>query len=334
MASTKAPVDEESTTRRVFGKSIQLVKRVFRARETGLAIAILALCILLTLLTPQFFSQGNFFVLSRQISLLAILAVGMSFVILIGGIDLSVGSVLALVSVVTGYVTLFLGLTFPIGILAGLGAGVVVGLTNGLLVVKTGVHPFVITLGMLGIARGIALGTTEGSTSSGFSSGFLVIGQGSLAGIPIPVIILVILAIVAHIILSRTALGRNIYFIGSNEEAAKLSGIKVQRIKVLVFVVCSTLAALSGIVLTSRLATALPSVGVGEELMAIGAVIIGGASLFGGVGTILGAVLGATLLGLVANGLVLLGISTFWQQAVTGAIIILAVAFNTYSQRQ
>ncbi|MGB3681768.1 MAG: ABC transporter permease [Rubrobacteraceae bacterium] len=334
MASGQTPVDEQPTSQRLAQEGKRLATGVIRARETGLIVAILALCVLLAFLTPNFLTEGNIFVLSRQISLLAIVAVGMSFVILTGGIDLSVGSVTALVSVVVGYVTVSMGLPFIVGILAGAATGFVVGLTNGLLTVKTGVHSFVITLGMLGIARGIALGTTGGSTTSGFSSGFLVIGQGSLLGIPIPVIILIVLAVAAHIVLSRTTLGRHIYFVGSNEEAAKLSGIKVQRLKVLVFVVASTLAAISGVVLTSRLATALPSVGVGLELSAIGAVIIGGASLFGGVGTILGAVLGATLLGLVENGLVLLGVSTFWQQAVTGAIIILAVAFNTYSQRQ
>ncbi len=334
MAGGQTPVDERPNSQRLAQEGKRILTGVLRARETGLAMAILALCVILALLTPNFLTEGNIFVLSRQISLLAIIAVGMSFVILTGGIDLSVGSVTALVSVVVGYVTVSLGLPFVIGILAGVATGVGVGLVNGLLTVKTGVHSFVITLGMLGIARGMALGTTGGSTTGGFSSGFLVIGQGSLLGIPIPVIILVVLAVAAHIVLGRTTLGRHVYFVGSNEEAAKLSGIKVQRIKVLVFVVASTLAAVSGVVLTSRLATALPSVGVGLELSAIGAVIIGGASLFGGVGTILGAVLGATLLGIVENGLVLLGVSTFWQQAVTGAIIILAVAFNTYRQRQ
>lgn len=334
MSSGQTPVDEQPTTQRLAQDGKRILTGILRARETGLAMAILALCLILTLLTPNFLTEGNIFVLSRQISLLAIIAVGMSFVILTGGIDLSVGSATALVSVVVGYVTISLGLPFVIGILAGVATGAAVGLTNGLLTVKTGVHSFVITLGMLGIARGLALGATGGSTTAGFGSGFLVIGQSSLLGIPIPVIILIVLAVAAHIVLSRTTLGRHIYFVGSNEEAAKLSGIKVQRIKVLVFVVASTLAAISGVVLTSRLATALPSVGVGLELSAIGAVIIGGASLFGGVGTILGAVLGATLLGLVENGLVLLGVSTFWQQSVTGAIIILAVAFNTYRQRQ
>ena len=312
----------------------QQIRRLLGARELGLVIAILFISLALHLFSANFLTGSNFFVLSRQISFVAIIAVGMTFVILTGGIDLSVGSVVAVVSVVTGYTLVTLGLPAPIGIPLALGAGAIVGLINGALVVKTGVHSFVITLGMLGIARGVALGTTGGSTTSGFDSGFLVLGQGAFLGIPIPVIIAAVVAIGAHIVLSRTVVGRHVYFVGSNEEAATLSGIKVGRIKLLVFTVASTLAALSAVVETSRLATAQPAAGAGYELIAIGAVIIGGASLMGGVGTILGTILGATLLGLVTNGLVLLGVSTFWQQAVTGAIIILAVTLNTYKQRK
>lgn len=312
----------------------QQIRRLLGARELGLVIAILFISLALHLFSANFLTGSNLFVLSRQISFVAIIAVGMTFVILTGGIDLSVGSVVAVVSVVTGYALVTLGLPALIGIPLALGAGAIVGLINGALVVKTGVHSFVITLGMLGIARGVALGTTGGSTTSGFDSGFLVLGQGAFLGIPIPVIIAVAIAIGAHIVLSRTVVGRHVYFVGSNEEAATLSGIKVGRIKLLVFTVASTLAALSAVVETSRLATAQPAAGAGYELIAIGAVIIGGASLMGGVGTILGTILGATLLGLVTNGLVLLGVSTFWQQAVTGAIIILAVTLNTYRQRK
>lgn len=312
----------------------QQIRRLLGARELGLVIAILFISLALHLFSANFLTGSNLFVLSRQISFVAIIAVGMTFVILTGGIDLSVGSAVALVSVVTGYTLVTLGLPALIGIPLALGAGAIVGLINGALVVKTGVHSFVITLGMLGIARGVALGTTGGSTTSGFDSGFLVLGQGAFLGIPIPVIIAAVVAVVAHIALSRTVVGRHVYFVGSNEEAATLSGIKVGRIKLLVFTVASTLAALSAVIETSRLATAQPAAGTGYELIAIGAVIIGGASLMGGVGTILGTVLGATLLGLVTNGLVLLGVSTFWQQAVTGAIIILAVTLNTYRQRK
>jgi len=329
-----ASATEHSADGSAAGGIKQQIRRLLGARELGLVIAILFISLALHLFSANFLTGSNLFVLSRQISFVAIIAVGMTFVILTAGIDLSVGSVVALVSVVTGYTVVTLGLPVLIGIPLALGAGAIVGLINGALVVKTGVHSFVITLGMLGIARGVALGTTGGSTTSGFDSGFLVLGQGAFIGIPIPVIIAAVVAVGAHIVLSRTAVGRHVYFVGSNEEAATLSGIKVGRIKLLVFTVASTLAALSAVIETSRLATAQPAAGTGYELIAIGAVIIGGASLMGGVGTILGTVLGATLLGLVTNGLVLLGVSTFWQQAVTGAIIILAVTLNTYRQRK
>lgn len=333
-SSGEVPASERPTENDASRGIKQKVSRLLGAREFGLIIAVLFICLTLHLFSANFLTGSNLFVLSRQISFVVIIAVGMTFVILTSGIDLSVGSVVALVSVVTGYTLVTLGMPMLLGIPLALGAGAIVGVINGMLVVKTGVHSFVITLGMLGVARGVALGATGGSTASGFDSGFLVLGQGAFIGIPIPVIVAAVVAVGAHVVLSRTTVGRHVYFVGSNEEAARLSGIKVGRIKLLVFTIASTLAALSAVMETSRLATAQPSAGAGYELIAIGAVIIGGASLMGGVGTILGTILGAILLGLVTNGLVLLGVSTFWQQAVTGAIIILAVTLNTYRQRK
>lgn len=333
-SSREAPVSERPAGNDASGGIKRQIRRLLGAREFGLILAVLFISLTLHLFSANFLTGSNFFVLSRQISFVVIIAVGMTFVILTSGIDLSVGSVVALVSVVTGYALVTLGMPVLLGIPLALGAGAIVGAINGVLVVRTGVHSFVITLGMLGIARGVALGATGGSTTSGFDSGFLTLGQGAFIGIPIPVIVAAVVAVGAHVVLSRTTVGRHVYFVGSNEEAARLSGIKVGRIKLLVFTIASTLAALSAILETSRLATAQPAAGQGYELIAIGAVIIGGASLMGGVGTILGTVLGAILLGLVTNGLVLLGVSTFWQQAVTGAIIILAVTLNTYRQRK
>ncbi len=306
---------------------------VVRAQESGLALVLLAICAALTFASPDFLTQGNLFILSRQISLTLIIAIGMTFVILTGGIDLSVGSVVALTSVVIGYVAIELELPIGLAIVAGLGVGVAVGLLNGALVVKTGVPSFIITLGMLGVARGVGLGTTQGATRSGFPEGFLEIGQGSTLGVPNPVFIVAALAVAAHVLLSRTAVGRHIYFVGSNEEAAALSGIRVGHIKLLVFTICATCAAFESVIETSRLSTAQPAAGTGYELAAIGAVIIGGANLFGGSGRILGTVLGAVLLGVITNGLVLVGVSAFWQQAVTGVTIIVAVTLNTYKQR-
>jgi ribose/xylose/arabinose/galactoside ABC-type transport system permease subunit len=259
---------------------------------------------------------------------------------LLGDIDLSVGSVVALASVVTGFVMVRLGLDLPpvvlilLGILAGLLVGVVSGLFNGFLIIKTGVPAFIITLGMMGIARGIALVITKGSSISGLPTEYLSIGQGFLLGVPVPVWIMLILAVATHIFLSSTATGRYIYFTGSNKEAAALSGIPVNRIKLLVFMLASTLAAVEAVIETSRMSTAQPAAGVGYELTAIGAVIIGGASFLGGEGTILGTLLGATLLGLIANGLVLLGVSSYWQTVFSGSIIIIAVALDIWRKRR
>jgi ribose transport system permease protein len=312
--------------RAVFGRAVH-------AQESGLAIALIVICVVLSVINPDFVTQGNLFILSRQVSLALIIAIGMTFVILTAGIDLSVGSVVALSSVAVGYAAVNLNLPIPLVILAGLAVGLVVGMANGVLTVRTGVPSFIVTLGMLGLVRGTGLGLTEGATKSGFDSGFIELGQGSVASIPYPVIVVAVLAVVAHFVLSRTTLGRHIYFVGSNEEAARLSGIHVGRVKVAVFVICSMCASLEAVIETSRLSAAQPAAGNGYELAAIGAVIIGGASLFGGSGRVLGTVLGAILLGVLTNGLVLIGVSAFWQQAVIGVVIIVAVTLNTLKQR-
>ena len=316
-------------------KQTNILRSLMRARETGIALVVIIIMTGLTLATPNFLTPGNLAIVARQISLSAIIAIGMTFVILSGGIDLSVGSVVAFASVVTGFALVNLQLPIWLSILFGLATGALVGMANGMLVIKTKVPPFIITLGMMGLARGAALVITKGSTISGLPPAFLKIGQGYVGGlVPIPVIIMLVLAVSAHIFLSRTTLGRRIYFIGSNEEAALLSGINVNRIKVTIFTLCATLAATEAVIETARMSTAQPASGVAYELTAIGAVIIGGASMLGGEGTILGTILGATLLGLITNGLILLGVSAYWQQVFSGAIIILAVALDTWRRQR
>jgi ribose transport system permease protein len=308
---------------------------LFRARETGIALVVILIMIILAIATPNFFTASNLAIVARQVSLSAIIAIGMTMVILLGGIDLSVGSVVALSSVVIGYVMVRMQMPIWVAILVGLAVGAAVGLTNGFLIIRTRVPPFIITLGMMGLARGAALVITKGSTISGLPLSYLNIGQGYLWGyIPYPVIIMIVIAVVVHLVLSRTTFGRRIYFIGSNEEAARLSGINVNQIKVIVFSLAATLAATEAVIETARMSTAQPASGVGYELTAIGAVIIGGASMMGGEGTILGTILGATLLGLITNGLILLGVSAYWQQVFSGTIIILAVALDTWRRNR
>lgn len=316
------------------GQSTNPIAKLLRAREAGIFLVVVVMMLILTIASPNFATAGNLAIVARIIALNSIIAMGMTMVILSGGIDLSVGSVVALTSVVVGFVMVRLGMPIWICILAGLVVGAVVGSFNGFLITRTGVPPFIITLGMMGLARGLALVITKGSTISGLPESYLNLGQGYLGPVPYPVIIMLVLAVLIHIMLSRTTFGRRIYFIGSNEDAAILSGINVKRVKILVYMMCSILASTEAVIETARMSTAQPASGIGYELTAIGAVIIGGASMSGGEGTILGTLLGATLLGLITNGLILLGISAYWQQVFSGAIIILAVALDTWRRRR
>lgn len=312
----------------------QRVRRIFGAREAGLAAVLLLLVLFLAWRSPYFLTQSNLTVVSRQLALSLLIAIGMTFVILAGQIDLSVGSVVALVSVLTGMFMVNMGLPVPVSILLALLVGSAVGAVNGTIFANTKIPSFVVTLGMLAVARGLALGITEGSTISGLPDGFLTLGQGSWLGVPIPVWIAAVVALVAHVVLQRTIFGRHVYFLGSNEDAAVLSGIRVRRVKIAIFTIASTLAALEAVIETARLSVGQPSAGSGYELAAIGAVVIGGANLFGGEGSILGTILGSTLLALIQNGLILLGISAYWQQVFSGAIIVLAVGLNMWRRQR
>lgn len=310
------------------------LRSVLGAREAGLAGVLILLVIFLSIRSPYFLTAGNLTVVGRQASLSLLIAVGMTFVILAGGIDLSVGSTVALVSILTGTFIVDIGVNPIVAVVLALLCGMAVGLVNGLIVATTAIPAFVVTLGMLAVAKGLALGITQGGSISGLPAGFLVLGQGAFAGIPIPVWIAAGVALVAHIVLARTRFGRNVYFIGSNEQAAVLSGIRVRRTKIAIFVIAAGLAGLEAVIETSRLAVGQPSAGSGYELVAIGAVVIGGASLFGGEGSILGTVLGTVLLALIQNGLILLGISAYWQQVFSGVIIVAAVALNLWRQKR
>jgi ribose/xylose/arabinose/galactoside ABC-type transport system permease subunit len=302
--------------------------RILMARETPLATVVALLFIGLSTASPFFLAAGNLTVVSRQIGLALIISVGMTFVILIAGIDLSVGSVVALVSVLVGIFMVQMGLHPVLSIVLAIIAGALVGLVNGLITAVVGLPAFVSTLGMLAVAKGLALGITGGSTISGFPSEFLFIGQGMIWILPVPAWVALAVALSAHFVLTRTTFGRQVYFLGSNEEAALLSGIRVKRVKIMVFVIASSLAAVSAVLETARLSVGQPSAGGGYELVAIGAAVIGGVSLFGGVGSVLGTALGTTLLLLINNGLILLGVSPYWQQVFSGSIIIAAVALN------
>jgi len=296
-------------------------------RQFGTLSGLIALSIVLWILTPHFMTVSNLLNVAQQTTLVAIIAVGMTFVIITGGIDLSVGSALAFSGVAMATL-LQKGVPLGIALLAGLGAGLLCGLLNGLLITVGRLPPFIATLGMMSVARGAALVFTGGRPVSGFSDTFRQIAVGEIFHIPAPVIIMVAVYLIAHFVLTKTKLGRYTYAIGGNEEATILSGVNVRLYKTMVYGLCGMLSGLAAIILTARLNSAQPIAGMMYELDAIAATVIGGTSLTGGEGTIFGTLIGALIIGVLRNGLNLLDISSFVQQIVIGAVIIVAVLLD------
>ena len=291
----------------------------------GLLIALIVLCAALSIARPGFLTVPNLVNLVRQISINGILAVGVTFVLLTGGVDLSLGSLVALTGVAAasfahpGQFPLLVPVL--IGILAGAGCGAL----NGIVITLGGVAPFIVTLGMMTAARGLALVVSEGKPVSNLSREFTLIGSGQVLGVPVPVIVLGTVACAAWIVLGHFRLGRYVYAVGGNENAARASGVWVNRVKMFAYTLCGALAGLAGVVLAARITTGQPNAGVGYELDAIAAVVIGGTSLSGGIGGVGGTVLGTLLMGVINNGLDLLNVPSYYQQVVKGLIIVGAV---------
>lgn len=296
-------------------------------KKLGPLLGLLLVSVSLALISDEFLTVSNLLNVARQISLNAIISVGMTLVILTGGIDLSVGSIVAIAgSVTAGLILQGTGILPAIG--AGLLLGAVIGGLNGLLITRGGIPPFIATMGMMTIVRGYSLIYTDGRPITGLSEGFRWLGGGYIAGIPVPVVLMVIIFVGAYIFLKQNRFGRYIYAIGGNEEATRLSGINTKRVLVSVYVIAGFMAALSGIILTSRLNSAQPTAGVSFEMDAIAAVVLGGTSLAGGVGTIGGTLIGAMIIGVLDNGLNLLNVSSFYQQVAKGVVILLAVLLD------
>lgn len=300
--------------------------------KTG--IGLLILIIVLSFLSPYFLTIPNLLNVVRQVSIIAIVSFGMTMVILTGGIDLSVGSMLAFSGAITAGMMANSGLNVFLAIIIGLAAGTALGLFNGIAVAKAKLPAFIVTLAMMTIARGFTLIYTDGRPISGFDEGFRFFGADYIFGIPVPVIIMFSLLIIIYILLKKTPLGRYIYAIGGNEKATKLSGINTERIKIAVFGLNGFLAAVSGIILTSRLNSAQPTAGEGYELDAIAAVVLGGTSLSGGSGGVVGTIVGALIIAVLNNGLNLLNVSSFYQLVAKGAVILLAVFLDRKSQQE
>jgi ribose transport system permease protein len=305
--------------------------RLLQTREMTLVGLIIVVGIVLQIATGRFFTFANLNAIALGFATSAIMVLGMTAALVSGGFDLSVGSVFALGGVVVA-VALRAGLPIPLAMLLGIGAGLVTGLVNGLLISKAQINPFITTLGMLGIARGIGLAITEGSPLPIRTEEFLIFGQGKILNIPNLILIALAIILIGDFLMRRSVTFRQIYFVGGNEEAAHLSGIAVDRVKIGVYVLSGCLAALAGVLSASRFTVADPGTGNGEELRIIAACIIGGCSLSGGKGTVIGGLIGLIFVGFINNGMTLLRVSVYWQQLTIGVVLLVAVGFDTLSQ--
>ncbi|HWY01215.1 MAG TPA: ABC transporter permease [Mycobacterium sp.] len=302
-------------------------------RESGGLIVLLVAVGALTLASPEFLTGNNLANLARQVAIFGILAIGQLVVILTGGIDLSVGSILGLAGAVTAQL-LVAGVPIIPAILIGVVVGGVLGIANGVLVTRFKLPPFIATLGMLGIARGIVLVITDANTIQGLPDGFQTVANGTVLGIPNLLIIFAIITAIAWFVLNRTVFGRYVYAVGSNPEAARLAGVPVAMVTTAVYVISGVLAAVGGVLLTSRLGAGVPTAGTGFELQAIAACVIGGASLSGARGSAIGAACGALIIGVLNNGGNLLAINAFYLQIAIGALVLVAVGFDQMNTRK
>ena len=314
-------------------EQIQIGKKKFDYKEVvtklGPLLALIVLIIFVTFLNPSFISATNLLNLLRQVSTNALIAFGMTFVIITGGIDLSVGSTLALSSALTAGMIVS-GLDPVLAMIVGVGIGFVLGAVNGLLITKGKMAPFIATLATMTIFRGLTLVFTDGKPITGIGDSFIFkfMGRGYLFGIPFPVVLTLICFAVLFMLLHKMTFGRKTFAIGGNEKAAYIAGIKSDRIKVMIYAISGMMASISGIIITSRLNSAQPTAGTSYEMDAIASVVLGGTSLSGGRGRIVGTLIGALIIGTLNNGLNLLGVSSFYQQVVKGIVIIIAVLID------
>jgi ribose transport system permease protein len=315
-------------------RSSALNKPAEAIRRLSVLGILLLICVVFALGSSEFLTASNLLNVALQTSIIAIVAIGMTFVIFTAGIDLSVGSLMALSGALAAGIVVRQGMDTYLSISIALGVGLFLGAVNGLMVVKGGIPPFVATLSMLAIARGLTLVYTEGRPIAGLDERFIYWGTGQVFGIPLPVIIMTAIAVVAHIITRYTPFGLHVYSTGGNEETTRLAGISPDRIKLAVYMISGFLAALGGILLTARLWSAQPNAAVGWELDAIAAPVLGGTSLFGGVGSIGGTVIGAFIIGVLSNGLNLMGVPSYYQQVIKGLVFILAVTVDLINKRR
>lgn len=318
------------------GKDSAAIKKPFLAgfKEKDILLALIVISAVIYIINPSFLLLSNIEVILRSFAIIGIIAVGETMVIITSGIDLSPGSLIGLSGVLAGIFIVQMGMPTVIGILLVLVIGLLIGAMHGLFVAKLNIPPFIITLGTLMSARGLSALLTKGWPIVGFSDGFLQIGQGSFLGIPIPTVILIVVIIIGSFVLKSTVLGRHIYAIGGNENAAKLSGVKVDLVKIVTYAISGMLSAMTGIIVAARLSSAQPGVGGAYEMQAIASAVLGGASLSGGYGSLVGTLIGALILGVITNGLVLLKVSPYLYDIVTGVVVVAAVTLDTLRKRK
>lgn len=310
---------------------------VFLRENLGIIIALLVLCVLLAVLpatSSSFLSTQNMFNTLRQISTNMLIACAMTMVIILGGIDLSVGSIIALSGVIAAGCVSRYELPIAVALIAGALVGVVIGVFNGFVICKTTIPPFIVTLATMNIARGLAKVYTGGSPVRVVTKEWQFIGAGYIGPVPVPVIIMIIAIIITALMMNKTKLGRHIYAVGGNTQAAEFSGIKVARVKFIVHAYAGLMAGLAGIILASRMYSGQPTAGEGAEMDAIAAVVVGGTSMAGGSGKIGGTIIGALIIGVLNNGLNLMNVNSFWQDVVKGVVILLAVFIDYIRNRK
>lgn len=304
-------------------------RKILKRREFIAFLALAVIALIFSLLSSNFFTLFNIMNIFRQASINAILAIGMTFVIISGGIDLSVGSTISLSGVLAAMVMGNTGMNSFAGILTGLAVGAAIGFINGVIITKGSVPPIIATLAAMTIASGVALVLTGGRSVTNLPDSFSVIGRGNIFGaLPVPVFIVIFAYILGHILLTKTKFGAAVFGVGGNEEAARLAGISVEWVKIRVYMFCGIMAAVSGLILASRLNSGQPMAGDGMELDAIAAVVIGGASVNGGVGGAIGSLIGALLMSVLTNGFDLIGMGRYYQMIFTGIVLALAVTLQ------
>jgi ribose transport system permease protein len=313
------------------------LRDIFARQEFGVVLILLVMVVFLSLYTDTFLTSTNIFNILRAFSWIAISAFGQCLVIITTGVDLSVGSVMAL-SGLASAMLLVRGVPVPLAVVGGLAAGFIVGMANGLMITKGKLPPFIATLGTLLMARGICNGLTGGWPVRDLPQSFRTLGQYDIpignVGVPLPLIFVLILAVITSLFLSRTTWGYRIYAVGGNEEATRLSGISTDKIKIMVYTLCGLLTAIGGVLMTARLGVAAPTAAWGYELDVIAAAVVGGTSFSGGEGTILGVLVGAAIMQVLRTGLVLVGVSAYWLQAVQGLVIVTAIMLDQLRKRR